>query len=130
MKSHKSESIQVRWLIGEIGDLDKMIAMHRSADGDFMAEQYEARRLKYFKELISLLANSAYNVSGRETFPLIEGLLKENYPKRRHRSAVAGGHKSFEQVLHFYETRKAKSNVTSTDRSGVVAEPDAIYRKK
>lgn len=130
MKSHKSEPIQVRWLIGEIRDLDKLIAMHRSADNDFMAEQYEARRLKYFKELVSLLANSAYNVSGRETFPLIQSLLKENYPKHQRRLAIAVVHKSFDHVLHFYESQKIKNYSSSRAQTRVVAEPDAVYRKK
>jgi hypothetical protein len=130
MKSRKSEPIQVRWLIGEIRDLDKMIAMHRSTDNDYMAEQYEARRLKYFKELISLLTNSAYTVSGRETFPLIQSLLKENYPKHQQRLAIAVVHKSFDHVLHFYESQKIKNYSSSRAQTQVIAEPDAVYRKK
>ena len=116
--------IQVRWLIGEIRDLDKMIVMHRSAGSDFMAEQYKGRRLKYFQELISLLANSAYNVSGRETFPLIGHLLRENYSKRR-KVPVAEGSPSFDKVLHFYERQQVGSYTAPVAQSRAVGEREA-----
>ena len=130
MKSRKSEPIQARWLIGEIRDLDRMIAMHRLAGNDFMAEQYEARRLKYFKELVSLLANSAYNVSGRETFTLIQRMLKENYPKHQYKQASVVVHKSFEQVLHFYENQIVKNYSPAHSQTSAVTEPKTMYRKK
>ncbi len=129
MKSRKSEPIQVRWLIEQIRELDKMIALHRPADNEFMAGQYEARRLKYFKELVSLLTNSAYNVSGKETFPLIEGLLQENFPRRRRKVVETAAYKAFERILHFYESR-AKTYSSPAPRPRVVAEPGTVYRKK
>jgi len=130
MKSRKSESIQVHWLISEIRDLDKMIALHRSAESDFMVEQYSARRLKYFKELISLLANSAYNVSGKETFPLIGQLLQENYPARRRKAPAAEANKSFEKVLHFYEGQQVGGYAAGVARLSSVEEREGGYGKK
>ena len=98
----KSEHIQAEWLIQQILELDRMIEMHQSGDSAFMADQYASRRLQYFKELIGLLASSAFNSTGRETFPLIHALTKENYAKSAPKSFKSIRKNAFDRTLEFY----------------------------
>jgi len=102
MRSNKSEQVQVEWLIEQIKELDQLIAMHNSGESNFMADQYALRRLKYFKELIALLADSKFNATGQETFPLIHALTKYNYRKSASKSGNASHKNAFEQTLEFY----------------------------
>ena len=99
---NKSEAIQAEWLIKQIREIDQLIDMHQSGDSDFMANQYASRRLQYFKELIILLTNSKFNASGLETFPLVQELIKENYPSSQHRIVKHPSYKSFDRTLSFY----------------------------
>lgn len=105
---NKSEAIQAEWLIKQIREIDQLIDMHQSGDGDFMANQYASRRLQYFKELIILLTTSKFNASGQETFPLVQELIKENYPSTQHRISKPHSYKAFDRTLSFYNKVSAK----------------------
>ena len=112
--SNKSEQKQVEWLIQQIRDLDRLIAMHQSGNSEFMAKQYATQRLEYFKELISLLATSKFNTTGRETFPLIHALTKEHYVKPSKAITKPLAVSAFEQTLRFYSTRSETTNLKSS----------------
>jgi len=116
MKSHKSEVLQVEWLIQQIRELDHLIAMHRSGDSNFVADQYAARRLQYFKELISLLAASKLNATGLETFPLIHALTSENYTKSEHPKVKSAKQNAFDLILKFYQKRSDVSQAKGISR--------------
>ena len=106
---NKSEAIQAEWLIKQIREIDQLIDMHQSGDSDFMANQYASRRLQYFKDLIILLTNSKFNASGQETFPLVQELIKENYPPTQYKIIKHPYYKSFDRTLSFYS--KVSANV-------------------
>lgn len=126
MRSNKSEQIQVEWLIQQILELDRLINMHRSGDSEFMADQYASHRWQYFKELIGLLATSAFNATGRETFPLIHILTKENYSKSPQKSAKSIRKSVFDQTLEFY--RKNSNLVRSESSSRWVSRGAAVKK--
>ncbi len=108
MKSKQSEKIQVEWLIEQILELDKMQAMHDAAKNGFMSDQYKARRLGYFKELISLLATSQFNQADGETFPLILELIKDSYgAKPPEKNVVSQKKDPFSKTLAFYSAKVA-----------------------
>ena len=105
-KQHKSEQIQAEWLIQQIKELDRLVAMHRTGESHFVAAQYEERRLHYFKELVSLLIDSEYNVTGHETFPLVNALISENYSSSKPAQKTSTQSKrknAFERTLEFYQ---------------------------
>jgi hypothetical protein len=117
---NKSEAIQAEWLIGQIREIDRLIDMHQSGDSNFMAHQYASRRLQYFKELIILLTTSKFNASGQETFPLVQDLIKENYPSSQSKIIKHPNYKSFDRTLSFYNkvsTKVASKNVTKASPS-------------
>lgn len=128
MKSKKSEQIQVEWLIQQIRDLDSLIAMHQSGGNDFMANQYVSRRLKYFKELISLLVTSEFNATGQETFPLIHALTSENYIKPAKVKVRKFRKSAFDRTLEFYQ--KHSSPVVAKSSSRWIAKRAADSEKK
>lgn len=131
MKSAKSEHVQVEWLIGEIRDLDRMIAMHRAAESSFMADQYEARRLNYLKELISLLATSKYNSTKLETFPLINALTRNNFARRiKKTSAVRREVDPFERTIDFYRRKAGVAYKQTVTAAKSVREESPAYRTK
>ncbi len=131
MKSAKSEQVQVEWLIGEIRDLDRMIAMHRAAEGGFMADQYEARRLNYLKELISLLATSKYNSTKLETFPLINALTRNNFARRlKTTSVVRREVDPFERTINFYRRKAGVAYKQTVTAAKSVREESPVYRTK
>lgn len=106
MKSKQSEKIQVEWLIEQILELDKLQSMHDAAKNEFMSDQYKARRLGYFKELISLLATSQFNEADGETFPLILELIKDSYgAKLLEKNVVSQKKDPFSKTLAFYSAK-------------------------
>lgn len=125
MKSNKSEQIQVEWLIQQINELDRLIAMHRSGESNFMADQYAARRLNYFKELIGLLTISKFNSTGQETFPLIHALTKENYTRSGLKSVNSSRKNAFERTLEFYRYHTAAHPENSSEE----VKPKAPFRQ-
>ena len=131
MKSAKSEQVQVEWLIGEIRDLDRMIAMHRAAESGFMADQYEARRLNYLKELVSLLATSKHNSTKLETFPLINALTRSNIARRTKKTSAARRDVDpFERTIDFYRRKAGVAYKQTMAAAKSVREESPAYRTK
>ena len=117
MKSNKSEKVQVEWLISQIRELDRMIALHLEGNSVFTAEQYAVRRLEHFKELISILSTSPLNTTGAETFPLIHALTKENYSKKTLLQSTGRSKNAFDKTIEFYgrQTDKSSKNKPSLE---------------
>ncbi len=103
MKSLKSEIIQVNWLVEQIRQLDEMIKIHQSGGSLLMLQQYEARRLDFFKELINLLVNSTTTKSYSITFPLVVNLIEVNYPEGKRNQSIKNGADGFEKTIQFYQ---------------------------
>ena len=57
MKSNKANLAQIKELLEEIHELDKRIAIHQG--DDLLSKQYEARKRKFFDELVSLMLSSS-----------------------------------------------------------------------
>lgn len=81
MKSHKAELNRIEYLLEDIHKLEDLIALHRSANNQFMESQYEAKKLDQFKKLLVLLAESKLNTSEPQTFNLIHRLIQRFYPQ-------------------------------------------------
>ncbi len=80
MKSEKANLLQIKELLTEINELDKLIAMHQAATDKLMAKQYEARKRKFFDELVKLML-SAYPASEMPPEFYIGKLMQRFYPK-------------------------------------------------
>lgn len=80
MKSEKANLLQIKELLTEINELDKLIAMHQAANDKLMSKQYEARKRSFFDELVKLML-SAYPASEMPPAFYIEKLMQKFYPK-------------------------------------------------
>ncbi|MCC6463155.1 MAG: hypothetical protein IT260_21985 [Saprospiraceae bacterium] len=131
MKSAKSEQVQVEWLIGEIRELDSMIDMHRTAGSDYMADQYEVRRLNFLKELISLLATSKYNSSTLETFPLINALTRNSFARGlKQGKSVRQVTDPFQRTIDFYRRKAETVYKQAVPAIKSVQEEPPVYKVK
>lgn len=78
MKLNKGDLIKIQELLEEINQLDGLIALHRQANDRLMVKQYEARKRKYFDELVhSLLAT--FPASEMPPVFLIDKLIQKYY---------------------------------------------------
>lgn len=76
----KSELIQIQELLEEISQLDNLVNLHDAANDRLMVKQYEARKRKFFDELVKHLL--AYSPATEMPPALIlEKLLHRFYPK-------------------------------------------------
>jgi hypothetical protein len=80
MKSEKANLLQIKALLTEINELDQLIAMHLAAADKLMAKQYEARKRKFFDELVKLML-SAYPAPEMPPAFYIDKLMQRFYPK-------------------------------------------------
>ena len=67
-------------LLAQIFKLEPLIAMHRAANHRTEVKQYGSLKLKFIKELLTLLINSDLNLAEPQTFPLVHQLLERFYP--------------------------------------------------
>lgn len=68
-------------LVDEIKRIDALILLHKNAESnEFMASQYEAKKVKLMAQLISALA--APKVQSEQSFSLIQMLLSKFYPNK------------------------------------------------
>ncbi|MCF8246714.1 MAG: hypothetical protein K9J37_17520 [Saprospiraceae bacterium] len=80
MKPETANLLKIKALLTEINELDKLIAMHQRAADKLMAKQYEARKRKFFDELVTLML-SVYPTSEMPPAFYIEKLMQRFYPK-------------------------------------------------
>lgn len=80
MKLEKANLLQIKELLTEIIELDNLIAMHQSAADKLMAKQYEARKRKFFDELVKLMLSVSPSSEMPPAF-YIEKLMQRFYPK-------------------------------------------------
>lgn len=74
-------------LVDEIKRIDAIILLHKNAeDNDFMAAQYEAKKVKLMAQLIDALA--APKVQSEQSFSLIQMLLSKFYPNKIDKQAL------------------------------------------
>ncbi|QIH31630.1 hypothetical protein [Sphingobacterium sp. DR205] len=68
-------------LVDEIKKIDAIILLHKNVESnEFMASQYEAKKVKLMAQLIDALA--APKVQSEQSFSLIQMLLSKFYPNK------------------------------------------------
>lgn len=87
MKSDRANLVQIKELLEEIHQLDQLISMHKEAGDGLMAKQYEARKRKFFDELVSLLLSSSPSTEMPPAF-YIGQLMRHFYPQALEKPAA------------------------------------------
>ena len=87
MKSKKLNLFLVEDLLNDLLQIDTLISMHRSANNDFMAAQYEERKLRVFNKLIGHLADSGLDRHDPKMLYYINQLIGRFFPEARQQPA-------------------------------------------
>lgn len=87
MKSEKLNLYLVEDLLNDLLQIDMLISMHRSANDDFMAGQYEERKLRVFNKLIGHLADSGLDRQDPKMLYYINQLISRFFPDARQQPA-------------------------------------------
>lgn len=83
MKSKKLNIYLVEDLLNDLLQLDVLIAMHHSGESIFMAEQYEARKLRVFNKLIGHLVDSGADRHDPKILFYVNQLIERFFPEAR-----------------------------------------------
>jgi hypothetical protein len=120
--SKKYFALQVGDLLEQINKLDVLIAMHKEAGHKIELQQYESLKLKFVKELLTLLINSELNSADPQTFPLVSRLMHHFYPGARNAKSQTAGYQALSSVLApFFPAEFAPA--------AMAQEPEAVYNK-
>jgi len=87
MKSKKLNLHLVEDLLSDLLQIDTLISMHRSAKDDFMAVQYEERKLRVFNKLIGHLADSGLDRQDPKMLYYINQLIGRFFPEAKQQPA-------------------------------------------
>lgn len=124
MKSNKQFIYQIEDLLEQISKLEPLIAMHREAKHHIEIKQYEALRLKFIKELLTLLINSNLNLAEPQTFPLVHQLLERFYPEAKYSASRTEDFHAVASAL-----APLLSDIPSSVKQAAVSEPETTYGK-
>ncbi len=80
MKSNNGKLLQIKEVLEEISQLDKLIAMHEKAQDQLMVKQYTALKRKYFNELVNLVLIYSPSTELPPSF-ILEKLFRRFYPE-------------------------------------------------
>lgn len=109
-------------MLEQINKLDVLIAMHKEAGHKIEVQQYESLKLKFVKELLTLLINSELNSADPQTFPLVSRLMHHFYPGARSAKSQSAGYQALSSILApFFPAEFAQA--------AMAREPEASYRK-
>ena len=125
MKSNKQLIYQIEDLLEQIAKLEPLIAMHREANHGIEVKQYEALKLKFIKELLTLLINSNLNLAEPQTFPLVQQLLERLYPATQYQGSKTEDFKAVASAL----APLLSGAASAAAKQAVVREPEAKYGK-
>jgi len=121
MKSKKSELADIQYFSEEIRALEPLIEMHRNGQNTIMVKQYEARKLKFFNELLVALIDSSINADEPRALFLVQQLIQLHYPTYTHHLSDQPEARHYAEILTSAFPPAALS---------IAQEPAAHYKKK
>lgn len=81
MKSKKLNLYLIDSQINDILELEKLIQAHREADSHAMAEQYEGRKRRVFREIAAHLLQSDWETDNAQPLFYLHELIGRLYPQ-------------------------------------------------